>query len=79
MKKWIMLSMSRNYWDAGAGSEEQSELSQKDQILALYVTSCGSKMWAAVILVKSMGGELALVTSLNTLVSFAETFYSRCK
>lgn len=44
MKKWTMLSMSCNYWDAGAGTEEQLEVSQKDQILTVYVTSCGSEV-----------------------------------
>lgn len=79
MKKWIMLSVSCNCWDTEGGTEEQSEISQKDQILTIYVTSCGSKVWGAVILIKSLGGELRLVMSLNTLVSFVETFCSRCK
>lgn len=67
--------MSCNYWDAGAGSVEQTAVSLKDQILAMSVTSCGSVIWAAEILVKSLGGELGLIMSLNILVSFVETLF----
>lgn len=67
--------MSCNYWDAGAGTVEQTAVWQKDQILAMSATSFGSIIWAAVILVKSLGGELGLVMSLNILVSFAETLF----
>lgn len=49
--KWITLSW--NSWDAGDWTEEQSEVSQKDQISAVYVTRCCSGMWAAEILVKA--------------------------
>lgn len=42
MKKWFMLNVSCNYWDAGAGTVGQTAVSQDDQILAMSVTSCGS-------------------------------------
>lgn len=56
VQKWVMLSMSCGYWDAGAGTEERSEVSQKDQTLTVYITSCGGKAWAAMILIKILGG-----------------------
>lgn len=74
-EKWFMLSLSCNYWDARAGTVEQTAVSLKDQILAKSVTTCGSIIWAAVVLAKSLGGELGLVMSLNILVSFVETLF----
>lgn len=44
-----MLNMSRYYQGAGAGTEEQSGVSQKDQILTTYITVVAamilSKTW----------------------------------